>query len=558
MSIRLHLACLALLADLLLSGCNTTSYSRAYFANATINNHPAHVVMDTDSNLPCLDPAGAERLNIHFPNYTRKIDINGSHEYTTLVLAPVVPITLGHQSFSAALPVAISTLNGANSGFENSPDPLSTDAYIGWPEVRQNILVFDGDTRTISAAPEIPVRAYLWLRFPLSPESSDRLVIQVPLPEGGDGNIILDTGQPWGVSIPRAQWDAWIAAHPQAPTTFHLGGLANGNASSFPEAWADQITLGSLTLTDVPIHPASSVEDFHTKSYLGTLGLYALTRTDLVVDGPHLVAFLNPKSPPGPAYPGFNRPNVAPSPAGDFIHPGDWSVADSVTLALDYIYAKSGQLQYLLGDYPAANLSLNQALALNPRNLTALFVRGQIKIALGDSSAALDDFNRILLYFPSEPAVFFQSAIAAQILGDNPQAIADYGLVLQHPSGDAPAALLNRHVLILQQTPGPDPSLAIAASWPSGWDKSLGQFLLGQINESALLDAADTGEDEAVAAQRCAAYYFIGMTRSLRGDSPGAKSAWQKCVAPPLPTFNEYQAFARVQLALLAQKPLGN
>ncbi len=58
------------------------------------------------------------------------------------------------------------------------------------------------------------------------------------------------------------------------------------------DVWADKIKLGQISLLDVPVRPANDFEASGVENYAGTLGLYALGRMDLVVDGKNGFAYL--------------------------------------------------------------------------------------------------------------------------------------------------------------------------------------------------------------------------------------------------------------------------
>jgi hypothetical protein len=71
------------------------------------------------------------------------------------------------------------------------------------------------------------------------------------------------------------------------------------------EAWADEIQVGSLVLTEVPVRELDPREE--SPAFMpddaATLGLFALRRLDLVVDGANGLAYVRPAKGPAPAYP---------------------------------------------------------------------------------------------------------------------------------------------------------------------------------------------------------------------------------------------------------------
>jgi hypothetical protein len=525
---------------LLLSGCASSPRTRIYFSNTTINHHPARVTLDTGASGTSLTDLGAEKLDVRIPSNLANVRVNGQQDANALALSDPVDVFIQGQDFTAQLPILTSAWYK-----REATDSLSTDAFIGWPEVQNNILVFNGTNRTVTAVAEQPPASISWPSFNLHP--SAQLFLDVPLPDGNVGTVLIDTGQPFGVSLPASQWKAWRAAHPHAPTVSRFYTLPNSTEQSAEEAWADEITLGAITLTDVPVHQADAVESFGTQNYLGTLGLYGLSRVDLIVNGKYHLAYLRPKPPPGPPYPGFSRPTDDALAAES----GSWSVADNVKIKLDYIYFQAGYLAFRAGDYTTALVNLNHAIDLNRGNLDAVIARGLAKIALGDLDGAIADYTALLVLQPQNTEALFYRAIAQQLHGDFLSAELDYSLVTQLRPDGSESAYLNRAILARQLgSPAPDFSQTVA-DWKPSWPKTVGQFLAGQLTQAQLLAAAAQGDDTIVPIQQAMALYFAGMVQYLDHDPAAARAFWQKCLAVPVGGFSEYQAFARADLARL-------
>ena len=79
------------------------------------------------------------------------------------------------------------------------------------------------------------------------------------------------------------------------------------------ECWADELALGPLAVHGVPICEASPPES-QANDYLATIGLYALRRMDMVIDGSNGWAYLRPVNTPPRPYP-HNRAGVVFVPA---------------------------------------------------------------------------------------------------------------------------------------------------------------------------------------------------------------------------------------------------
>src|SRR5579859_880628 len=72
---------------------------------------------------------------------------------------------------------------------------------------------------------------------------------------------------------------------------------------TYEEAWADEISVGPLVLTGVPIESCGNGNIKRLgDSYEGTLGMAALTRLDMIVDGPSTRVYVRAKKTTPPQY----------------------------------------------------------------------------------------------------------------------------------------------------------------------------------------------------------------------------------------------------------------
>jgi lipoprotein NlpI len=567
---------------MMLAGCASHDpEAEVDFTNATINQKPAALIMDT----------GSDSSLIFRPSHVGLTPAQAAHDWPVngqtmdiFALSNPANITFGPQTVTAPLSVMnLPWFIRWVTAF------LGSDGLISWAEVQDNILVFDAEKHVVRAVAELPPETAGWLQ--LKVRRTGPLTLEVPLADGSTGTILVDTGQPYGVSLPPKQWEAWHAEHPQAPSAMRTYAMIGSDIAYVRDAWADEIQLGSLTITDVPVHEAIGVESdgdpFH---YAGTLGMYALTRVDLIVDGKNGVAYLHPKPPPGPAYPGITRLNAPKNlPDGD----SKWTVDASVRVQSDNFWLVSAGVKVSDKDYDDAEADIDRAFAANPNNPSAYDARGDIKLTRGDTAGALADYDRAVALDPMGAGFYNDRGFAKYAAGDLAGAASDLdeslamapedanayvnrGDVMQsrgdfldalteyqsasawQPGGwpDVGDAYLRRELLRRQLgLPAADMSKTVA-DWGDSWVKSVGLFVSGKLSEAALLAAATKGDPPGSPAnaatlreQQCAAEYYIGMMRLLGGDAAGAREHWQKCVADGCLDLNEV-ALARAELAL--------
>ena len=68
------------------------------------------------------------------------------------------------------------------------------------------------------------------------------------------------------------------------------------------EAWAEDLTLGPIKFTDIPIGEPDDADLVPGAEFQAALGIAALRRLDLIVDGPHYIAYLRPRQSSAPPY----------------------------------------------------------------------------------------------------------------------------------------------------------------------------------------------------------------------------------------------------------------
>jgi len=514
----------SLLSGLFLTGCASPGPEAVVeFQNVGINGKPAHLLLDTGSAATLLTGSGADRLGVKVTPPSAAAEARAVNGRVALGVSEPAQVTMGGQTFTVPLPV----LDLPWYVYQAS----ETDGLVSWAEVRNNILVFDGDKRTIGAVANLPAETAGWLKLKIRPNA--HLLLELPVADGTTGVLLVDTGDPSGVSLPPAEWKAWRAAHPQALTASSTYYTPGSGVVKGELAWADEIKLGSLTVTDVAVRLADASESGIIRNFAGTLGLYALTRLDLVVDGISGYAYLKSKPGPGPYFPSINRPGVTEDSAKTAAGTDNWKVTDTVQVQFSNLLERAAAQNYAANDYASALANLNHILELNPEDTAAYSNRATVKMNLGDSSGAIADYSHIIDQDPKNFLVIRDRGIARDVAGDLAGALADFDQAVElRPNGSInPQPHLYRLLLQRQLGRPVDDISAAVAGWRQGWPKTNGQFLTGSLTEADYLAAAGKGEAAPVRRQQREAYYFIGMMRLIKGDQAGAKDFFQKCVA---------------------------
>jgi hypothetical protein len=277
----------AALLSTIASACLVTATERILL-DASVNGKPAKLLFDTGSEVSAFFPAAIKRLGL-------VIDVAPTNDIgNDVLLGQTRELTL--KLFGTTLVTRFGILSYPPYGF------LHCDGMIGWWPLRDNIIEIDAIRKKLEFLGDSPARSRKWSRFVLSTNATT-LELIAPAPDGGTGVFCVDTGEPRGLCLPRAKWQQWKKCHPQAPVTLELIFSPPDGAFFSEQAWADEISVGPVVLTGVPIASAGPYKERSLgAAYQGTLGLAALKRLKCIADGKSGFAYLQPASGRPPLY----------------------------------------------------------------------------------------------------------------------------------------------------------------------------------------------------------------------------------------------------------------
>jgi len=179
---------------------------------------------------------------------------------------------------------------------------MGVDGAVGWQPIRYNIIQIDAGLKQAKWLASAPPESAKWLKFQLRRQSRT-LCLEIPSQDKDQGALSVDTGSSCGVALSPERWRAWTAAHADQLRTLMAGYMPGAGTVVMEEAWAKELTFGPLVLTEVPIMPANVAQQaMAAPGFEASLGLAALQRLDLVIDGELGIAYLRPKTGPPPPY----------------------------------------------------------------------------------------------------------------------------------------------------------------------------------------------------------------------------------------------------------------
>jgi Tol biopolymer transport system component len=258
---------------------------------AKVNGTPARFILDSGSPAWILFPEAAHRLGVQ-------------------IVRPIPDVTppLGTVAFGKTAESALEVGGKAlQTPFLLVKAGVEGDGVCGWPAFSDNIFLLDATSRQLVALEKVPEETASWLKLGVDTNSdyliADHLILEIPTEGTNKLAVGIDTGATDGAAFSPRSWRQWRAAHPNQPLTLNPHKAVGSGSTAKEEGWADRLSFGSLTLTGVPVRHADASEMFSgAPGYAATLGLAALKRLDLIVDGKRGVAYARPKAALSPPY----------------------------------------------------------------------------------------------------------------------------------------------------------------------------------------------------------------------------------------------------------------
>ena len=193
----LFLSLLASAAFVLAASADDSSIMPVVFPKLEINGYPARMFLTTSvPGTGLIDP-----LDKH-------LKLKGQADWVetqglSFRISDQTPVKGGGQTFMAPiLSVRLPLWARVLSHLVKIP----VDGVVGWPEVRDNILVFDSAQHKIRRAEQLPPETSGWVKLKVVPD--DSLLLELPLPDGEMGTLGVDTCQGGSTAIMMSA-DQW-------------------------------------------------------------------------------------------------------------------------------------------------------------------------------------------------------------------------------------------------------------------------------------------------------------------------------------------------------------
>ncbi len=260
------------------------------WVDAKINGKPVRLAFDTGTEGFVLFRKTAERLGLQVTNAPSDTRLTPGR--VKVGLADPCDLTIWGK-----------TISGSFFVFD-LPEGLheKIDGALGWQPLSKNIFLIDAEKLELRPLDKAPEESTGWPKFRMQ-TNSDSLIIETTERDGATTAVLVDTGSSYGISLHPRKWREWWATHTNQPATLAAYYRPGAGLVVSKEAWASQISIGSLALTDVPVQEADSAEvALGGPQFEASLGLAALKHLDFIVDGNEGVVYAKAKRTAAPPY----------------------------------------------------------------------------------------------------------------------------------------------------------------------------------------------------------------------------------------------------------------
>jgi hypothetical protein len=266
---------------------------RIWWPGVKINGHTARIAFDSGAaSSVFIFSTGMQRLGLKMaaPQSTNQSPADSSANQFTAVCK----FELGDNKFETSAQVI------QVPGFFNE-----LDGVFGWPLFgRNNLFQIDALRSNIRLLQNVPAGKG-WTKIALV-TNSPLLDLKMSAASGSPIVVGVDTGNPGGIKLAPEMWREWKRQHPEAPLTLNAYFTPNLGLVVGEESWARDLSIGDLKFHDVPVGEADANDvelgTFPGMQFQATLGLGALKRMEIVIDGVRGNAYVRPARGRAPSY----------------------------------------------------------------------------------------------------------------------------------------------------------------------------------------------------------------------------------------------------------------
>ena len=276
-------------------GSTASTADELIMIDARINGHAVRLAFETGAEYSILRNSLVERIDLKWE--APPSDVKASGGKVPMGLSEPFLFTLGEE-------------NTPDARFRifNIPKEFipKVDGFLAWSNVVNSILLIDAEAKKVLPLSLLPRDIDSWAESDIR---DDELVLTLKLinKEGRIGSLLIDTGfADGGVQLSEERWRKWKDENKEQPFTFTAIYSSYSGLTVYETYCAENFTIGSFKISNVPVTKSSSGAELFVKDHQATLGLFALSQFEIILDGKKLKLFSKPQSNPKSEYQ-YNR-----------------------------------------------------------------------------------------------------------------------------------------------------------------------------------------------------------------------------------------------------------
>lgn len=206
-------------------------------------------------------------------------------------------------------------------------------------------------------------------------------------------------------------------------------------------------------------------------------------------------------------------------------------------LDADYVpaWTNRGFARLMLGQFNRAEADLSRSIELDPQQPVAFGLRGTARLQQGRADTAVQDYQTAVSLDPDNPAAYYDLGFAHFF---DRQYAAARDAFQQAIKNDPSIQFLDpwRYTAMVfsgqrEQAVAEFGKIESLPAESRNWFNVTTLYLMGKLDENAVLAAVSKEPPQVKAAQECEAYYFFGLRAASRNQPDVAKQNFEKAVA---------------------------
>jgi len=251
------------------------------FVDSYINGKPVKLVLDTGAEFPILFRHAADRLKLSITESPS--DVKAEKGKAKIGWTEKCRFQIKEGGDESFFPFGVFDMPG---GLD-----VDFDGFLGWCLFKNMIIEFDlslHNFHNIKQHKTLNIKRSKWECLDIR-KDLNILVVKTSSKDPTQDFILIDTGDPTGLSVKKELWQQFFKGKPEQNTTLSALYTPGFGLTVDKEKWVREINFGELPLRQIPVRLGVDLESdnsFTKEGIDGFLGMWGLTCNTWIVDGP--------------------------------------------------------------------------------------------------------------------------------------------------------------------------------------------------------------------------------------------------------------------------------